>query len=117
MVKPKAKTIAGHSVSGIVVLIASLLISILTGNEQMIGKLIGTALNETIDVPAENAQEGEVMTLVISKDGDIILNSEKIQLAGGLDFQGKKGDAIMFQMVNGVWVQFYVSLVDTEDFK
>lgn len=113
----KAKKIAGHSVSGIVVLIASLLISILTGNEQMIGKLIGTVLDETIAVPAVDSQDGEIMTLVISEDGDTLLHSDKLQLEGGLDFTGKKGDAIMVQKMNGVWVQIGKRLIEMEEFE
>lgn len=112
----KVKQLAGHSVSGIVVLIISVLLNILTGNEQVIGKLIGTILEETTTVPVESSDDGEIMTLVISEDGDILLNSDKLQLEGGLDFRGMKGDAIIIQKMDGVWVQIGIHLVDMEDF-
>lgn len=112
----KVKQLAGHSVSGIVVLIISVLLNILTGNEQVIGKLIGTILEETTTVPVESSDDGEIMTLVISEDGDILLNSDKLQLEGGLDFRGMKGDAIMIQKMDGVWVQIGKRLIEMEDF-
>lgn len=113
----KAKNLAGHSVSGIVVLIASFVISFLTGNEEIIGKLIETVLEETVAIPVESSQDGEIMTIKIAKDGDTILNSDKIELAGGLDFTGMKGDAIILQRIDGVWVQIGKRLIDMEDFK
>lgn len=112
----KVKQLAGHSVSGIVVLIISVLLNTLTGNEQVIGKLIGTILEETTTVPVESSDDGEIMTLVISEDGDILLNSDKLQLEGGLDFRGMKGDAIMIQKMDGVWVQIGKRLIEMEDF-
>lgn len=82
----------------------------------MIGKLIGTILEETTTVPAESSRDGEIMTLIISNDGDTLLHSHKLQLAGGLDFQGKKGDAIIMQKMDGIWVQIGIRLIEMEDF-
>jgi len=113
----QAKKIASHSWSGAVVLVVSLVVSFLTGNEQMIGQIIGTVLQETVIVPDEDSQDGEIRTLVISQDGDTLLNSDKLQLAGGLDFTGLKGDAIIVQKMDGVWVQIGKRLIEMEGFE
>jgi len=113
----KAKKIAGHSISGIVVLVLTIAISFLTENEAIIGKLIETVLSETAAVATQDSQDGEIRTLVVAKDGDTILNSDKLQLAGGLDFTGIKGDAIILQKMDGVWVQIGKRLVDMENFQ
>jgi len=113
----KVKKIAGHSISGIVVLVLTIAISFLTENEEIIGKLIETVLSETATVATQDSQDGEIRTLVIAKDGDTILNSGKLMLAGGLDFTGIKGDAILLQKMDGVWVQIGKRLIDMEDFQ
>ena len=111
------KKIAGQSVSGIIVLVVVVVVGFLTGNEELIGKIIKTALDETLTVAAENVQEGEVMTIVISNTGDTILNSDQMKLEGGLDFTGKKGDSITLQRIDGVWVEIGKHLVEERDFQ
>ena len=117
----KTKTIAGHSVSGIVVLVLMLVISVLTGDEEQTQKLLGivfeTAFQNTTTVTDDPAEDGEIATLVIANDGDTIYNSDKLELAGGLDFTGLKGDAIIMQKIDGVWVQIGKRLIDMEDFQ
>ena len=113
----QVKKLAGQSVSGIVMLIAMVVYSIMTGNEQLIGKLMETALEETVSVSDEGSRDGEIRTIKIAKDGDTIISSDKLQLEGGLDFTGKKGDAVIVQKIDGVWVQIGKRLVDMEDFQ
>jgi len=113
----KAKTIAGHSVSGIVVLILTIVLSFLAEDPEMIGKLIETVLDETGHVTDQGSQDGEIRTLIIAKDGDTLLHSDKLRLSGGLDFTGLKGDAIILQKIDGNWVQIGKRLIEMENFK
>ena len=111
------KKIAGGSISGIVVLVAMIAISIFTGDKEMLDRLIETALKETIAILVDDAGDGEEITLVIGADGDSIRNSGTLQLMGGLDFTGKKGDAITFRKRGDIWVETNRTLAEERDFQ
>jgi len=110
------KKLAGGSASGIIVIVAMIVISYFTGDEEMLGKLIETALKETVAIPAEGADDGAQITLVIGEDGDTIRSSSAMQLMGGLDFTGKKGDTITFRKNGDVWIETSRVLVEERDF-
>lgn len=92
------------SVGSIVILAAVFAYSILTGNDALIGKIIETAIEETT-APSLEGEDGEIITLVIANDGDTIKHTDNQQLMGNLDFTGNKGDSIVLQKQNGVWVE------------
>lgn len=105
------KKVASNSIGGIGVLLVVLVIGFLTGNEEMIDRLIETVLRETLVVPVENAADDTKTTLMIANDGDTLRNTSVMQLMGGLDFTGKQGDTITFQKHGNVWVETARTLV------
>ena len=114
----QAKKIAGYNVSGVVVLVITIVLRLLSGDDAIIGRLIETALQETHTVVAEDAKENEIITIVVANDGDIIRNSDGVRLAGGIHFRGKKGDRIVLQKQDdGVWLQIGKHLIEMRDFE
>ncbi len=49
------------------------------------------------------AEEGAVRALSVLSDGVVWLNSPRLQLLGGIDFKGGKGDVLWFQYRGGGW--------------
>ncbi|MHC4608632.1 MAG: hypothetical protein ACYTAF_17125 [Planctomycetota bacterium] len=75
-----------NSISGIVVIVAVLVYSLVTGDEALLGRLVETILRETALPPIDDAVEQEIITIKIANDGDVVKHGDGISLAGETDF-------------------------------
>jgi hypothetical protein len=103
-------------IGSIVILAIALVWALVTGDDALVGRIIETALEETI-APSLEGEDGEVITLTIANDGDMVKHTDNQQLIGGIDFTGVKGDSIVLQKQDGVWVEIGRRLVEMEAYK
>jgi len=91
----------------IVLLIVGLLYSWLFGDvETILGRLLETTSDVTL-APEwdQEPEEGEIVTLTIKDDGDIIKHSDTVRLQGDIEFTGKKDDKLVLQRQEGIWTE------------
>jgi hypothetical protein len=97
----------------LIVLAAVLIYGLVTNDDVLLGRLVETAVNEALLPTIGEAEEGEIITVKIANDGDIVRHGNGMSLEGELDFKGKKGDTLVFQRQGDTWVQIGKNL--TED--
>ena len=113
----RVKQVAKYNIGTVVALIAAAIFVFLTGDESLIGIIVDTEFREATVPSLEEAAEGEIITLRIGSDGDTIKHTAQLQLSGGIDFTGKKGDSIILQKQDGVWVEIGRRLVEMEAYE
>jgi len=100
------------SIATIIMLIAGLVYFFVTGDPALLGRVLETKEGITAAPALEDPQEGEVVTIEIANDGDIIQHSDTLQLEGSIEFTGKKGDKLVLQRHGDAWVEIGRHFVD-----
>ncbi len=100
------------SIAAIVMLVAVLIYSFMSGNAELLGRLLQTQERVTVLPAWDEPQEGEIVTIVIATDGDVIKHSSSVHLQGAIEFTGMKDDKLVLQMTNGVWSEIGRHLIE-----
>ena len=93
------------SIATIVIFAAVLVYTFMTGDPALLGRLLKTQENVTAAPALDEPQDGEIVTVEIANDGDIIEHSERLRLQGSIEFTGKKGDRLVLQRHGDAWVE------------
>jgi len=108
-------TIKKHDI-GSIITIVSLLVGLVyffaTGDPALLGRLLETKEDITTAPALDEVQDGEVITIEIANDGDIIEHGDKLRLAGATEFTGKKGDRLVLQRRGDAWIEIGRHFVD-----
>jgi len=93
------------SIATIVIFVAVLVYTFMTGDPALLGRLLKTQEKVTSAPALDEPQDGEIITVKIANDGDIIEHSDKLRLEGAIEFTGKKGDKLVLQRDGDAWVE------------
>jgi len=100
------------SIATIVMLIAGLIYTFVSGDAELLGRLLKTQESVTSAPAWDEPQDGEIITVEIANDGDIIEHSDKLRLQGSIEFTGKKGDRLVLQRRGDAWIEIGRHFVD-----
>ena len=72
--------------------------------------LLETDSTDSLDMLGDG-EDGDIKVIKFDRDLLTIEHSDRIQLQGDVDFDGKVGDVLVFRYEDGVWKEFSRHLV------